>query len=88
MGQQNELVRDLKSMSEDSRKIIEDITVIEAEIERYQDQIGVWIKTVTEMEVFVNKVTGLKESYAKRCKGMAKLRNELMGDQKVKRGRR
>lgn len=85
MGQQNELVKDLKAMSEDSKKIIEDISVIEVEIEKYQEQIGQWIKTVTEMEVFVSKVTGLKESYTARCSGMAKLRDYLMGDRQRRR---
>jgi hypothetical protein len=36
MKQQNEIVKDIKIMSEESRKIINDISVIETDLEKYQ----------------------------------------------------
>lgn len=74
MEQQNELVKDLKFMAEESKKIIDDISVIEVELEKYQVQIDTWIKTITDMEGFVSKVKGVREPFEKRSKNLAKLK--------------
>ena len=36
-------------MSEDSKKIIDDITVIEGDIDKYQGHIDEWIKKIEDM---------------------------------------
>lgn len=47
MKEQNELVRDLKVMTQESKKIIDDIVVIEDEIDNYQGQIEGWLKNIS-----------------------------------------
>jgi uncharacterized protein YoxC len=84
MVQQNELVKDLKLMSEESKKIIDEINVIEADLEKYQVQIDGWIKNVSEMEAFVSKVRGARGPLEKKCKNMTKLK-EFLGGDKAKR---
>ena len=74
MEQQNELVKDLKFMAEESKKIIDDISIIEVELDKYQVQIDMWIKTIADMEGFVSKVKGVREPFEKRSKNLNKLK--------------
>lgn len=46
MKQQSDLVKEIQIMSEDSKKIIDDITVIEGDIDKYQGHIDSWIKKI------------------------------------------
>ena len=80
MEQQNELVKDIKLMAEESRKIIDEISGVEAELDKYQGQIDAWIKTIGDMESFVSKVNGVREPFEKRCKNLSKLKDYLSGD--------
>lgn len=57
------MVKDLKYMSEESKKIIDEINVIEGELEKYQGQIDTWIKNILEMEGFVSKVRATREPF-------------------------
>ena len=85
MQQQNELVKDLKNMSEESKKIIDEINVIEVELDKYHVQIDNWIKTISDMQSFVAKVQVVQEPFEKKCKNMSKLKDFLSGDKNRRR---
>lgn len=69
-------------MAEDSQKIITEIQGLEGQIEMYQSEIDTWIKTVGEMEAFVEKVKNISEPFEKKCRNMAKLKEYLGGERK------
>lgn len=69
-------------MAEDSQKIITEIQGLEGQIEMYQSEIDTWIKTVGEMEAFVEKVKNVSEPFEKKCRNMAKLKEYLGGERK------
>ena len=53
MKQQTDLVKELSIMSEDSKKIIDDITVIEGDIDKYQLHIDHWTKKIEDLRSIV-----------------------------------
>lgn len=66
-------------MSEESKKIIDEINVIEVELEKYQVQIDAWIKNISDMEPFVSKIKVVNKPFEAKCKNMAKLKEYLAG---------
>jgi uncharacterized coiled-coil protein SlyX len=49
MAQQTELVREINGMAVESKKIIDDISGIETEIEKYQTHIDQWIRKIEDV---------------------------------------
>jgi uncharacterized protein YoxC len=49
MGQQTHLVKEINGMAHESKKIIDDISGIETEIEKYQVHIDQWIKKIEDV---------------------------------------
>lgn len=47
-------------MSEESKKIIDDISVIEGDIDKYQLHIDLWIKKIEDLRNTVEKVKKVK----------------------------
>ena len=80
MTEQNELVRDLKVMTQESKKIIDDIVVIEDEIDNYQGQIEGWLKNISELEKLVSKVKASEPLFKRKSENMSKLREFLVMD--------
>lgn len=85
MKEQNELVKDLKYMSEESRKIINDIVGIEDEIQNYQGQIESWIKNIGELQDFVEKVKSQKDPFKQKAQNMSKLKDCLHTEKQKRR---
>lgn len=53
-------------MSEESKKIIDDIEIMETDIEQYQTHIDTYSKKLEEMSSMVGKIRGNKEAFLKR----------------------
>ena len=77
MKQQTDLVRDIKIMSEDSKKIIDDISVIEVDIEKYMAHIEEWSKKMEDLRGTVGKIKSVREGYNKKAVNVAKLKDYL-----------
>ena len=77
MKQQSDLVREIQVMSEDSRKIIEDITLIENDIDRYQTHIDQWIRKIDSMASIVGKIRSTREPLKVKATNIYKLKDYL-----------
>jgi hypothetical protein len=77
MKQQTELVREITIMSEESKKIIDDITVIEGDIDKYQVHIDVWIKRIEEMRGTVEKVKKVREPFRIKTANMSRIKDHI-----------
>lgn len=84
MKYQMDLVKEIKIMSEESKKIITDIEIIEGDIEKYQTHVDIWSKKIEEMSDVVGKIKGNKESFLKRAENIGKLRDHLTKELKKK----
>lgn len=72
-------------MSEDSRKIIEDITLIENDIDKYQGHIDHWINKIDSITAVVNKIRSTRDPLAIKASNIHKLKDYLQKE--IKRSR-
>lgn len=64
-------------MSEESKKIFDDITVIEGDIDKYQSHIDVWIKKVEDLRSTVEKVKKVRDPFKLKAANMSKIKDYL-----------
>ncbi len=64
-------------MSEDSKKIIDDIATIESDIDKYQTHIDNWIKKIEKMTAIVSKVKSTRDPLKLKATNIYKLRDYL-----------
>lgn len=72
-------------MSEDSKKIIDDITVIENDIDKYQSHIDQWIKKIDQMTGIVSKIKSTKAPFKAKAANLYKIRHHLQKEIKKNR---
>lgn len=77
MRQQSELVKEIQVMSEESRKIIEDISVIESDIDKYQAHIDHWIRKIDGMAAVVAKIRSTRQPLKTKATSIHKLKDYL-----------
>lgn len=77
MKQQAELVKEITIMSKQSKKIIDDITVIEGDIDTYQTHIDQWIKKIEDLRGIVEKVKKVREPFRLKANNMSKIKEHL-----------
>lgn len=77
MTQQQELVKGIKQMSNQSKKMIDDISVIQTDIDKYQLHIDEWIKKVSDMQIFVDKIKSVEGSFKIKATNLSKLKDYL-----------
>lgn len=82
MTQQTQLVKEINSMAHESKKIIDDITVIETEIEKYQVHIDQWIKKIEDVSSAVEKIRGVEKPFKIKASNVSKLKDYLMKEVK------
>ena len=64
-------------MSEDSKKIIDDITVIEGDIDKYQGHIDEWIKKIEDMRNTVQKINKVRDPFKIKAANMSQIKDYL-----------
>jgi len=82
MAQQTELVREINGMAVESKKIIDDISGIETEIEKYQTHIDQWIRKIEEVSRAVEKIRGVEKPFKVKARNVSKLKEYLMKELK------
>ena len=64
-------------MAEESKKIIDDITVIQKDIDKYQVHIDDWIKKIDLLGSSVQKISGTKDSFQIKANNIMKIKEYL-----------
>lgn len=82
MAQQTQLVKQINGMAQESKKIIDDISVIETEIEKYQTHIDQWLKKIEEVGNAVEKIRGVEKPFRVKAANVGKLKDYLMKEVK------
>ena len=77
MRQQTELVKEITVMSEDSKKIIDEITMIQGDIDKYQLHIDHWVKKIEDLRNIVEKVKKVREPFKIKATNMSKIKDYL-----------
>jgi uncharacterized protein YoxC len=77
MRQQSELVKEIRSMAVDSKKIIDDITVIETDIDKYQGHIDEWIRKIEELGNNVGKIRSSRTPFRIKASNITKFKEHL-----------
>ena len=84
MKQQTDIVKEITLMSVESKKIIDDITVIEGDIDKYQVHIDQWIRKIEEVRNVVEKVKKVREPFRLKAANMTKIKDYLAKEIKKK----
>ena len=61
-------------MSQESKKIIDDITVIEGDIDKYQTHIDTWIKKIDDLTSIVEKVNKVRKPFHRKAHSLTKIK--------------
>ena len=64
-------------MAEESKKIIDDISVIQKDIDKYQVHIDDWIKKIDLLGSSVHKISGTKDSFQIKANNIMKIKEYL-----------
>ena len=64
-------------MAEESKAIIQDLTNIETEIDKYHEHIEEWIKRIEESGPIVEKIKSVEPGFKKKATNFAKLKDYL-----------
>lgn len=82
--EQNAIVKEIKKMSLESHKMIEDITNIETEIDTYQNSIEDWLKKIGSLATLASKIQTARQTFARKAANITRLKDYLAKDLKTK----